>query len=80
LLALFIDHKGTKILSWQNPDIDYRDLRKIEKEIVSPEGIDQRHTYYAVYDLRWDVKTQAILGIIQTIVVCLILATGAWFF
>jgi len=36
----------------------------MEKEIVFPTGVDPRHTYYAVYDLRWNVRTQATLGII----------------
>ena len=34
LIALFVDHKGTKIMSWQNPDVNFIDLRREEKEII----------------------------------------------
>lgn len=56
------------------------DLRPNEKEIVSLSYVEEPAIYLAVYDLRQTVKLQAYLGIATTILVCIVLASGAMIF
>lgn len=84
LIKLYVDdkRKGGQLLIWQNYDVDVLSLRDDEKEIVSLDSPDlsENEIYLAVYDLSQQVKIQAILGICTTILVCIVLGTGAMFF
>jgi len=57
-----------------NPD----KLRSSEKELVTAlSATNKDATYVAVYDLRPSTKLQAALSIVVTLVVCVVLASGA---
>eukprot|EP01022_Parablepharisma_sp_SALTPOND_P028235 TRINITY_DN6_c0_g1_i2.p3 TRINITY_DN6_c0_g1~~TRINITY_DN6_c0_g1_i2.p3 ORF type:complete len:725 (-),score=113.15 TRINITY_DN6_c0_g1_i2:12502-14676(-) len=67
-------------LMYEDPEVDYSDLRDIEKELVSP-GDDSLADYYvAAFDLRADTRMEALFGILQTIFVCIMLTIGAFMF
>ena len=67
-------------LNWEASDVKIDDLRPNEKEIVSLSYVEEPAIYLAVYDLRQTVKLQAYLGIATTILVCIVLASGAMIF
>lgn len=80
MIALIANHEDAKKLIWQADHVNYQDLRSNEIEIVSSKYIPLQHRYLAVYDIRYLVKLQAGLGIIQTFIVCVILSAGALMF
>ena len=56
-------------------------LREDEQEYVQLDtGKDSPELYYAIYDLRDVVYLQAVLGIANTFLVCVILGAGAMIF
>jgi len=57
---------------------DYNDLRDIEKELVPSDNESLSDYYIAVFDLRPNVRLEAIFGIIQTIMVCIVLVGGVF--
>ena len=82
MIGLIVEHKGSKKLLWQDDreDYNFNELRIIEKEVVTSNQIPTEHKYMAIYDVRYYLKIQAALNILQTIFVCIILSVGAMFF
>eukprot|EP00830_Metopus_es_P012612 TRINITY_DN2836_c0_g1_i1.p1 TRINITY_DN2836_c0_g1~~TRINITY_DN2836_c0_g1_i1.p1 ORF type:complete len:601 (-),score=131.34 TRINITY_DN2836_c0_g1_i1:1153-2955(-) len=66
--------------SYDSPTVDFTKLRFNEKEIINPSDSKLHGLYIAVFDLRTDTQMDALLGILQTIFVCLMLAIGGFFF
>ena len=79
MIALVVEHQGAEKLIWTDDreDYNYKNLRNTEMEIVTSKYIPLEHNYKAIYDLRYYTQFQAGLGILQTIVVCIILSLGA---
>ena len=61
-------------------DVNYEKLRDSEKEIVAPSDENIGDYYIAVFDLRPNTKLEAIFGILQTIMVCIVLTVGVCMF
>ena len=68
------------VLQWTDNSVDVNLLRTTEKEVALFDAENQDDIYMAVYDLRGTVRLQAILGIFTTILVCVVLGSGAMFF
>mmetsp|Transcript_32582 Transcript_32582/g.49821 ORF Transcript_32582/g.49821 Transcript_32582/m.49821 type:complete len:350 (+) Transcript_32582:1594-2643(+) len=64
---------------WNTTEADPALLRDSEKEIAALDTPEYA-TYLAVYDLREQVRLQAILGVATTILVCAVLGVGAMIF
>lgn len=81
LISLIIEHENGKKLEWHDDeeDKDYKKLRIQEIQIFTLD-LPEPNRYIAIYDMRTLSRFQAALGIIQTIIVCLILSAGALFF
>lgn len=90
LIFLYIDPNTTysketsdtsKILIWENPLVNISNMRENEQEYIQLEtGENSEALYYAIYDLRSVVYLQAVLGIANTFLVCIILGAGAMIF
>lgn len=63
-----------------SPDVDFKELRTIEKEIAHLDYLPEHVNFVAIYDRRGTVKTEAILGMITTVVVMLLLGISSWAF
>lgn len=68
--------KDNMVRSYDSSKISPDKLRSSEKEIVSIMG----GNIASIFDLRSNTRLTAALGIIRTIFVCFVLATGAMFF
>ena len=82
MIELYINpNDGKPPLTWVNKSINFRELRKVEKEIseLIIDGKDL-HSYVAIYDLRPVVREQAIFGMITTVVVIFLLIITSMFF
>lgn len=83
LIRLYVTPNETKketVLEWLNEEVSIKDLRSMEKEIVTLETNEPDEIYLAIYDLRHTVVLQAQLGIATTFLVCMVLASGALIF
>ena len=67
-------------MEWSDPNISQDSLRDAEKEIVELPNTFTTETYLAVYDVRSQVAIQAKLGLLTTLLVCVVLGAGAWLF
>jgi hypothetical protein len=70
-------------LSWKADGFDQNTYRKSEMaQVVLPqkEGDTDDVIYLAIYDLKHEVKLQAALGLVTTVLVCTMLGSGAMLF
>ena len=61
---MFVNHKDAEKLKWESDEINFRDLRDIEIDMVSSSAIPSEHNYLAVYDVRTTLQLQVGLSII----------------
>lgn len=57
---------------------DYEKLRDVEKELISPSNEDVQDYYIAVFDLRPNTRLEAVFGLVQTVMVCIVLVAGVY--
>jgi hypothetical protein len=67
-------------LKFEDTSINLDYLRNTEKEIVAASNDALTDQYLAVFDLRPDTWMDALLGILQTIFVCIMLTIGTFLF
>lgn len=77
-----VGNTGTE-LEWRADGFDVETYRKSEYAGVSLPSLDgdsEDVIYFAIYDLTTEVKLQAALGLVTTILVCTMLGSGAMLF
>ena len=77
-----VGNEGTQ-LEWRAEGFDVTTYRKSEYAGVSLESLEgdsDNVVYFAIYDLTTEVKLQAALGLVTTILVCTMLGSGAMLF
>jgi hypothetical protein len=67
---------------WNSDKFDFENYRSREFGFAVPHNFefDKGHIFCAVYDRKWIVQLAAVLGLVQTLAVCIILSSGAYFF
>eukprot|EP01022_Parablepharisma_sp_SALTPOND_P023258 TRINITY_DN4865_c0_g1_i1.p1 TRINITY_DN4865_c0_g1~~TRINITY_DN4865_c0_g1_i1.p1 ORF type:complete len:1061 (-),score=72.97 TRINITY_DN4865_c0_g1_i1:835-4017(-) len=67
-------------MEYEDYSVNQDNLRNSEKEIISPSNSSLTDYYISVFDMRADTHLDALLGILQMIFVCIMLAVGAFLF
>lgn len=84
LIKLYVlDSSTAPALQWNDTSVDIAELRDVEEEIVSldlPKARGVEQVYVAVYSLRATTQLQAALGLATTVIVCIVLGSGAAIF
>ena len=81
-LVYILGNEGTN-LEWMSPGFEQSTYRSSEMEKVVlevREGDADDVIYFAIYDLKQEVKLQAALGLVTTVLVCTMLGSGAMLF
>ena len=71
---------GVTALDWSVAGFDLATLRSKEKYSVSLEDVAEGSTYVAIYSLRQNEAIQAGLSVGTTLLVCIVLGSGAMLF